>query len=127
MLESKSLLNAFSQNNNECKFYNNDDDKDLGEVLEFVFGGKIHKHILPYSDGTIRTTSYFKNNTTKEWHGLNKKPEEEAWIVVKDINENEYEYHQYLDNNFYSFTINPDGSEDGIKADFNRIVKWRYQ
>ena len=124
--EVKSLLEALSRDDDDLTFYNNDNDYDLDEVLEFMFDGKIHKHKLPYDDGTVRTTSYYKESPNKEWHSLDIEPEQDAWVVVKDKNNNEREYYQWL-GTWYSFVINEDGSEDGSRADMEGIVAWRYQ
>lgn len=63
--EAKSLIEALSRGDDDCKFCNNDNDYDLGEVLEFVSGGKIHKHKLPYDDGTVRELSFYKEKKVK--------------------------------------------------------------
>lgn len=40
MLPEVERLEALSQDNNDYKFYSNDNEHDLGDVLELVFGEK---------------------------------------------------------------------------------------
>ncbi len=48
--EVNSLLMLLSQSDNDCKFFNNDEDYDLGEVLKCVSGGTIRKHEILSED-----------------------------------------------------------------------------
>lgn len=59
MLEASGLLEALSRSENSEPYITGREDHDLGEVLEFCFGGEApKKHKLRCSDGTEREFSF---------------------------------------------------------------------
>ena len=56
--EVECLLGAIERSGDNCKFYNNDNDLDLGEVLKSVSDGKLHKHELVCANGAVKELSF---------------------------------------------------------------------
>ncbi len=58
MLAMNELLKAFSEEDVDENYKNDNDDYDLGKVLEFCGGDTFSKHEIMYSDGKKRIFSF---------------------------------------------------------------------
>lgn len=54
------------------------------------------------------------------------RPKVHEWIIVKDKNGKEYDYHQWIGHAWYSFVGDDESGYDGWRSDVD-IVEWRYQ
>lgn len=60
-----------------------------------------------------------------EWNDCNTLPIEHRWIIVRDINGNEYDNHQWTGICWYRYIINDNGTYDGWRTSVD-IIGWKY-
>lgn len=73
----------------------------------------------------LKKSKQIDNNIiNNEWHNANDLPEEDKWIIVKDIDGREYNQHQWNGSSYYDYVIN-DYDCIGMRSRVN-IVAWRY-
>lgn len=58
LLEAKSLVERLSVDEQDEECFNNNDDRDFGEVLKFCSGGVLPKHEMLYSDGQLKELTF---------------------------------------------------------------------
>lgn len=61
----------------------------------------------------------------KAWHDREDYPEKNRWIIVKDKNGREFDYHQWTGYSYYAYVIDSDGCCDGWRSRID-IIAWRY-
>ena len=83
-----------------------------------------------YGEVAITDIEY-KNNqviglkiSDKAWHDRDDYPEKNRWIIVKDKDGKEHNFHQWNGNFYYCYTFDADGC-DGWRSDID-IFAWRY-
>lgn len=64
--------------------------------------------------------------TNTKWFSATTKPEEHKWVIVRDVHNKEYAYHQWTGYTWYSYCRHSDGSYDGWRTLVD-VVSWRYQ
>lgn len=77
--------------------------------------------------GVIYNSGRFIGFTTDTiWYPEDIKPKANKWVVVKDKNGKEYDYHQWAGHAWYAYVHEDDDTYDGWRSDVD-IVSWRYQ
>lgn len=76
---------------------------------------------IEYKSGQVKGLK----TSNKAWHGRDDYPEENRWIIVKDRDGREFDYHQWDGYCYYDYIISSDGCCNGWRSDID-IVAWRY-
>lgn len=97
--------------------------KDLNkEAYVFIDGEKYKIEKIRYKDGIPVGFDV----SEKKWHGIENKPEEDKWVIVRDSDGVEYINHKWNGMCWYSYVKNNDGTRDGWRSDVD-VVSWRYE
>lgn len=60
------------------------------------------------------------------WHDKDDHPEAYKDIIVRDVDGNEYDDHEWVGHAYYAYIESEDGVRDGWRSDVD-IVEWRYK